>query len=599
MAQTSLGNSGRILGVRLVDDDDAGGSGLQRPRGLGLVRAAAAVEEEDGALHVADERLAAVGRVGAAGVLAAHERGGDVELGEAEDGGARRERLRQRLHREVDDLARALVRHEPHARRGAVERGPHAGVVLVADERAVLVLDQHGVAVFAAAAVVVELTGAGGLDEAGVVPPVVQPVDDVEGADDPGHRLRVAGHDRLADVVGVIEHAGGGDGGADPVGDRVLVLGIAVGVDVVADGGHGAVRQPWVRLTVGVGVEAVDRHQHGGLEALGQRAGEAGRVRVEVGERAVERVVPWIVGRVDSVLIGRVGDGAAPHEQATVVGGDDVLIEVVAPVELRLHLDEVGGDQVVADGEVDRSHARGLAEAQPLVAGHGVTPPAGAHVELDEGSGPEVAVEVAQGRRDRGRGGELERLGAAGMRGGVRCAGDSEQTPVAVEQELDVAVKEVDAADCLTQGDDDAAAPSVVDVERARLGEHRRGDAVGRGVARELPARGSLERERSGWWLAPRGPHQRGDTAPGRSRDRDAAVHDPRGERRCRGRDVEVGPLTGIRARSEEREDDRCRMCNEHSHDDMLSRPIARRDAATPVCCKPAGDGVRARPGRA
>ncbi|MFY0539404.1 hypothetical protein [Nannocystis pusilla] len=193
---------------------------------------------------------------------------------------------------------------------------------------------------------------------------------------------------------------------AEAVDDRVGVLGIDVGVDVVA-GGLGRVRgQPRIGDAVGVGVEALDGDERGVRVAVRVDVGEAGRVRVEIGERAVER--PAIAGvGVHAILMGVQG-GVAAHQQPAVVGGDDVLKHVILGPDPGLQLDEVGGDERLAEWEVDRSRPRRLDESQALACPGSVrrreAPPLVSALDLDERHGDCVAVEVAQGRRDRGLG---------------------------------------------------------------------------------------------------------------------------------------------------------------------------------------------------
>ena len=83
--------------------------------------------------------------------------------------------------------------------------------------------------------------------------------------------------------------------------------------------------------------------------------------------------------------------------------------------------------------------------------------------------------------------------GAAGVGGRMRRAGDGEQAQVASQQDLDVAVEDVDAADAGPQPDDDAAAPRVVDKTRTQAGERGPPDPVHLRVTAELLARLAAE----------------------------------------------------------------------------------------------------------
>ncbi|MBK7829428.1 hypothetical protein [Nannocystis sp.] len=189
------------------------------------------------------------------------------------------------------------------------------------------------------------------------------------------------------------------------------------------------------------------------------------------------------------------------------VGGDDVLRDLELAAGVELELDEVGGDEGVADREVDRLAAGGRG-----LAGEGEARPAAQVGEAGRGAGDVVAGE--QGVQ-RGGGVEDEWPRRVGVGGGVRGAGDGEGSALAVEQDLHVGVEELDLADARTQGDDDAAAAEVVGEEVAGAGHDGARDAVGVAVTLEVQAGDGLAREEGGRGRGGRGPQQRGSAAAG------------------------------------------------------------------------------------
>ena len=146
---------------------------------------------------------------------------------------------------------------------------------------------------------------------------------------------------------------------------------------------------------------------------------------------------------------------------------------------LDLQLDEVGGDEGVADREVD-----GLAARRVRLAREGEARPAAIVGERGGAGDAMLAEKRAQGARGVEDKGAL----AASVGGGVRGAGDRQRATLTIEEELDVGVEDVDVADPRTQGDDDAAAAEVVDEEEARAGDDGARDAVGVAVPLEVHA---------------------------------------------------------------------------------------------------------------
>src|SRR5690606_41158520 len=113
--------------------------------------------------------------------------------------------------------------------------------------------------------VVVHLRVPGRLVEAGVVPPVVQPVVDVEQVRHGGARLLRRGQRPQGQVVGAVEHAGSGDLGAQVAGaEAVRRLPVGVGIDVFAGADGRVVRQP--------GNDEGIEHLHGDLTMAGHVA---------------------------------------------------------------------------------------------------------------------------------------------------------------------------------------------------------------------------------------------------------------------------------------------------------------------------------------
>ena len=126
---------------------------------------------------------------------------------------------------------------------------------------------------------------------------------------------------------------------------------VDVCIDVVTDGLGRARREPGVGDGVRVGVEALRSDERGRVDALGTLTRDAGGVRGEVGERAVEGPVITIGVGGHAVLEGLVRAEVVAPKHASVVGGDDVLVDLERTAGGRdLQLDDVRG----ATGESGR-----------------------------------------------------------------------------------------------------------------------------------------------------------------------------------------------------------------------------------------------------
>ena len=250
----------RRIAVGVVDDHHRDGAGGLRELLLGGEVAVAAVDQRDlagqrrlrrrsrgGRRHrqarVRCGRPAAVAGRGADAVVGQrHHLAGDGVAGRAdvvERGPGQRAAVGRRGHPHFADR-RAIEQVLLHGRRGPVGRRAHVGVVAAGG---VLRLRLHRVAVFATAPVVVGLGVAGFLVEAVVVPPVVQPVVDVEQVD----------HRGLRGVVGA--RVGVGD---DGVVEAVRPIGMAARIAQLRVAGVGGRREHVVGGVVDVVEAGID-----------------------------------------------------------------------------------------------------------------------------------------------------------------------------------------------------------------------------------------------------------------------------------------------------------------------------------------------------
>jgi hypothetical protein len=189
---------GRVVLNGVVRDDHADGA-----RGLGvgdldLKGAVGAVDQGDLARQIAERWLAAVVGIDAFAVGEEDDLALDFIVLGAELRVVGDDGLAGRPEGEAGLEDEAAPQVHLHARRLAVAGGHHVGVVAVAGEGAVLRLGAHAIVLLAAAAVIAELGGAGGLVEARVVPPVVQPINVIKKLDGGGHRLLRRGEGREA-----------------------------------------------------------------------------------------------------------------------------------------------------------------------------------------------------------------------------------------------------------------------------------------------------------------------------------------------------------------------------------------------------------------
>src|SRR5581483_10060214 len=353
----------RRLGA-VVGDDHRRRAGVLRVERLGLERAAAAVDQRDGAGHVRGDGVAAVGiaalrrqhRTGGGEGVRAVVGGVEVQRADAGRGGD--------VHRRAAGH-RAVPQEHALDRRAAVRRGLHVGVVAAA---VVLGLGLDRVARHAAAAVVVGLRVAGGFVEAVLVPGVMQPVVDEELVDD--RRLALARRGRVdVDGVRIVEGAGGADRAADVAAVEAVAAGdVGEGHHVVAGGGGRAARQPGVVLGGGVGDLAAVVQGHQVVGALGAALVAGGAAGERVQRVVVDRLVFGVERRrgigEDVVGVVVVGGQVLAEQDLAVDRRDDVAVGVVvgAVDGLAVHFDEPGRQVLAVTVVVHRLGARAAAD---------------------------------------------------------------------------------------------------------------------------------------------------------------------------------------------------------------------------------------------
>jgi hypothetical protein len=494
----------RVRDVDVVDDQDPGGAG-----GLGVQRLlhepaeAAAQERDPPGRH--GERLAAVlERAAARGghavvdqleVAAGRDQGVDAEAGALRQVDAGQIGRRGDLERGLADRRdRAVEDVHLHARRQPVGRRAHVGVVAL-DAAGVLRLGQERVVLLAAAAVVGDLGVAGRLVEAGVVPPVVQPVGHEELLRDGAAGLAGGAQRGVGEAVGVAEHAGRVLRRDDVAGrEAVLAVVVGVGADVVALAQvGGAVRQPRIGRAVRVGVEAVDLDQDAVVEADHRDLGVhvTGRVRGQVALRAVERAEA-LLGAVDpDAVAARLGEGAvAALQDAPVVGRDHVLVGAAGarPAGRHLERDRVGRHERLRHRVEDLAHQGRLRQVEAGAGRAGEARGArlvvGRDLEQRRG-GHRRAGHVGDGAGERAA--PVERAAPGLRRGRAQVAGHRDQAEPPVEQEAHARVVHVAAGDALAQLDDLAVAARGPVHRRHLGGGHRRAvELVDRAVLIEI-----------------------------------------------------------------------------------------------------------------
>ncbi len=374
-----------------------------------------------------------------------------------------------------------------------------------------------------AAPVVVLLGVAGRLVEAGVVPPVVEPVVHVEQARHRGLPLHQAGLRAERGIVAQVEHARRRDHGPrvarrEPLG--VVVVG--VGVDVVPLALDGARREPRIPRHV----EPVDGDLAGRDERRIAPVGGRAGVRRVIGDGPVGRA--QVTGGVgpDAIVEDRVVGQIRAVEQAPVVRGEDVGIGVRARQDFQVE----GRHDPVRQGEVDALDAHRRSEphggAREIV--RAVSPPALPAID-DLGGGEDGAVEIRQRPPDRVRLRPLEpRRLRRRDRARVQVAADGDEAEAPVHHHLGLRAEDVDATDALAQHHHDGAAAHVEHARDHRGRERRRGEPVAGRVRREVSPRRLLRARRRGC----RGPLRRGPHRP--EEGGHAPLRVPRGDDRRR-----------------------------------------------------------------
>jgi hypothetical protein len=355
--------------------------------------------------------------------------------------------------------------------------------------------------------------------------------------------------------------------------------------------------EPRVECAFRVLVEPVHRDEHGRDELRRRAVGYARRVGREIGLRAVER--PFVAARVgpDAIIERGAHREVFPIKHAPVVGGDHVVVgvRVLLRGEPGAHLDEPGGDEAIGEREIDLLHARGRREREPL-GRHEVEQGVAAFGALrhEVRRGDLDLVQIEEGARDGGLGGEVERLRdplAPRDGGGVEVVRRGDHAMGAIEEDIRVAAENLDAVDLLTEPDDDTSLAAIVDLPDERRLDGRRGDFQDVGDRNERLLRRNVGRGVQGEHHLRRSgalcPDERRGAAPrleGRDRDARAGI---RAEHPGRGGlglrlivSIEVRQLLCMGKRSPEQHGKDGKTTNGALHRILHHRRRARRGTA-------------------